>query len=387
MKRNIMLVMALACVGVLAFSEWLEARTKLTTLPRRERVEVQLENPQYTLLEEERIVTLLKGTNLIDFSWANSQIDKKSIQFRPITMLDKVRVINVSYPPNENALVWEVYADKAGPCKVRISYLISNLSRKFSYRAVAAHNEKHMLLRKYIRLDNFCGEEYAGAGIWAGFGKYFRKMLGLNESKQMLMHKFMQVPIKKTFTFDWYSCPPVPDEPESKYVRLHYVLKNDKANNMGLFPLQFGKVRIFQEDGHGSVAFLGEDWGQFTPIDDEMSLYLGLARDVSVKRKVTTNNRRRINGDLHDNEVVIEYEIENFKKEDVVLYVEEDLNLVRNQLWGQRGMDAEWEMGEQTTFKTGFDSLNVTKVRFSIPCPKEGKNVLHKFHFILRNVW
>jgi len=43
-----------------------------------------------------------------------------------------------------------------------------------------------------------------------------------------------------------------------------------------------GKVRIFQKDGHGGEAFTGEDWGKFTPIDDEMKLYLGLARDVKL---------------------------------------------------------------------------------------------------------
>jgi len=50
-----------------------------------------------------------------------------------------------------------------------------------------------------------------------------------------------------------------------------------------------GKVGIFQKDGRGGEAFIGEDWGAFTPIDDEMKLYLGLARDVVVRRKVLSN--------------------------------------------------------------------------------------------------
>ena len=45
----------------------------------------------------------------------------------------------------------------------------------------------------------------------------------------------------------------------------------------GQAPLQFGKVRIFQDDGRGSTAFIGEDWGKFTPLDDEMRLYVGTA--------------------------------------------------------------------------------------------------------------
>lgn len=37
------------------------ARIKLTTLPVRERVEIQLDHPQIALVEEERIVPLVKG--------------------------------------------------------------------------------------------------------------------------------------------------------------------------------------------------------------------------------------------------------------------------------------------------------------------------------------
>ena len=54
------------------------ARIKLITLPVRERVEIQLDHPNVTLVEEERIVPLVKGLNQVDFSWANTQIDPKN---------------------------------------------------------------------------------------------------------------------------------------------------------------------------------------------------------------------------------------------------------------------------------------------------------------------
>ena len=91
-----------------------EARVKLITLPVRERVEIQLDNAAATLVEEERIVPLVKGENQVDFSWANTQIDPNTIVFRVVApvgekMLD-VKVLSVSYPPNEAALVWTVGA-------------------------------------------------------------------------------------------------------------------------------------------------------------------------------------------------------------------------------------------------------------------------------------
>ena len=47
-----------------------------------------------------------RSPNEIDFSWTNTQIDKWTILFRPLVADDSVRVINQSYPPGENALVW-----------------------------------------------------------------------------------------------------------------------------------------------------------------------------------------------------------------------------------------------------------------------------------------
>ena len=84
------------------------ARVKLITLPVRERVEIQLDNAAATLVEEERIVPLVKGENQVDFSWANTQIDPNTIVFRVVAPVGEkpldVKVLSVSYPPNEAAL-------------------------------------------------------------------------------------------------------------------------------------------------------------------------------------------------------------------------------------------------------------------------------------------
>ena len=98
------------------------ARIKLTTLPVRERVEIQLDHPQIALVEEERIVPLVKGVNQVDFSWANTRIDPNTLVLRilpppagePLT----ARVLSVSYPPNETALVWAVSANASGAARV-----------------------------------------------------------------------------------------------------------------------------------------------------------------------------------------------------------------------------------------------------------------------------
>src|SRR5438034_10169198 len=93
------------------------ARIKLITLPARERVEIQLDHPSATLVEEERIVPLVKGENQVDFSWANTQIDPNTIVFRVVAPAGEnkleAKVLSVSYPPNEAALVWTVSSSES----------------------------------------------------------------------------------------------------------------------------------------------------------------------------------------------------------------------------------------------------------------------------------
>jgi hypothetical protein len=407
-----LVAMMLAATALAVTAPSASARIKLATLPARERVEIQLENENATLVEEERIVALLKGTNHIDFSWSNTQIDKWTILFRPLAVGDTVRVINQSYPPGENALVWEVFADKAGPVKVRISYIIGNLRRSFSYRATAEPDESALTLRNYMKVQNFSGEEFGASAVYAGFAGVFQKEMGLAESKEMLVAKFDAVPIKKKFVFNWRTGQVVPDEPNQRYVTMQYVLKNEKPKaaaapakgegarvDLGSYPLPFGKVRIFlkkvEQDKSVSEAFMGEDWGQFTPIDDEMKLYLGLARDVKVERTVKKNDRTAIHGNLFNQEVIVQYKMQNFKKDACVLDIEEDMNQLRNEFCGgAKDRDASWELLGQTTDKTKVERKSAQKIEIHTPLtarPKEADKkpdeVIFLLHVLFKNEW
>ncbi len=60
MKRLFVCLAVLS--GLISSPSTTWARIKLAALPVRERVELQLDNGQYTLVEEERIVPLLKSS-------------------------------------------------------------------------------------------------------------------------------------------------------------------------------------------------------------------------------------------------------------------------------------------------------------------------------------
>jgi hypothetical protein len=408
MRLNRLIGCTILLTGILATPESARARVKLIMLPVRQRVEIQLDNPQATLVEEERIVPLVKGINQVDFSWANTQIDPSTIVFRVIgsgggegdpaaaesaTGLD-AKVLSVSYPPGESSLVWQVASSASGSARVRISYLLGQLKKTFNYRAVVARDEKTMLLRQYMRLSNLANEDFDSSELWAGFGPTFLKPIGLNETKEMLMARYADVPVTKVYTCDVTEYGYL-DQPKNKLrVPMHFVLKNDQQNHLGTAPLQFGKVRLFQDDGRGSTAFLGEDWGKFTPLDDEMRLYVGVAQDIVVQRTIEKNELRRVAGNLYDMEVIVKYEIENFKDQAVTLDVVESLRAIRAAVYRDTGRDVQWERGEETTFEGGEDPAKSTwdKKVFHAQLPARGADsqatkIVHKLHFVIKNEW
>ena len=380
-----------------------EARIKLITLPVRERVEIQLDHPNATLVEEERIVPLVKGVNQVDFSWANTQIDPNTIVFRVLPgeapgvagKPNEINVLSVSYPPGENALVWQVGAAKSGSAHVRISYLLGGLDKSFSYRAVAASDEKKITLRQYVLLRNVSNESFGDSEVYTGIGDRFVKPIELNETKQVLLEKFVDVPVSKTYTcnpneFGWQ------DRSQNKLrVPMRYVVRNDEENGLGASPLPFGKVRIFIADNGGNETFLGEDWGQFTPIDDKMELNLGVAQDIVVKRTIERNDATRIAGNLYDYHVVVKFEIENFKDSPVTLNVEEFVQNIRQEAGrGNNGRDVQWDLGETTNFDGGLDreESDNNKLVFHVDLSKrdaDGKaeKITKYLHLVIRNEW
>jgi len=373
------------------------AGVKLITLPPRERVEIQLEHPQVTLVEEERIVPLAEGVNDVVFAWANTSIDEQSIQFRCLTDPERIKVLSVSYPPGERALTWQVYAPEAASAKVRISYLIGHLDKSFAYRAVAGHDEQTLTLRQYLQLHNRANEAFGEAGMYAGFGERIERPIGIDETKRLLASKFTDVPIRKTYTADLHQHGYLDAGKKQLRIPMHYVIENDAANGLGAFALPAGKARIFQDDGRGTVAFLGEDWASFTPRDDEMTLYLGVAKDIVVKRVIKRMHRRRVLGNLYDYDVTVEYAIENFKDEAVTLDIAESMPALRAEAIGGSvrgsGRAVEWALDREGTL-TERDTERSTSDRpvFHVTLPPRGddqkaEKVVHTLKVTIKNEW
>jgi hypothetical protein len=276
---------------------------------------------------------------------------------------------------------------------VRISYIIGGLDKSYAYRAVASHDETTLDIRQYVQLHNNANEEFGSAGMWTGFGSRIERPIGINETKRLLASRFSEVPITKTYTADLVSYGYVDALTKQLRIPMHYIITNDRASGLGRFPLMPGKARIFQDDGRGTVAFLGEDWAPFTPRDDEMSLYLGVSKDIVVKRTIARRTKKRVFGRLYDYDVEVKYEIENFKDQSVVLDIAESMPALRGEIVGGSGRQAEWVLGNRSTL-TEIDAEKSTADRpvFHVELPPRGDDQkavkqVYTLHVILKNEW
>ena len=304
-------------------------RIKLVALPERAATVIRLDNPQATLIEEERVLTLQKGLNKVDFSWKAVSIDADSIRLQALDHPENVTLLSVSYPPNEAALVWEISSNGNYAEKVRISYLLSNIDRLITYKAIADKAETAVDLKSYLVLRNFSGEDFDKARVLLDYGESFEQGIDHEETKQMLFLKAPKVPITKIWTFDAARLPWDPEQLENRNVGIpvSYRIINNSQSGLGQFALWGGKTRIFQDDGHESTIFLGEDVTSMVPVGEKTELYIGDSRDIVVTQRKMEDSQinKRYNNDrspklvLYDTNEIITAKIENFKDSPAVL--------------------------------------------------------------------
>ncbi len=366
-KANKIMVLALS----LAFVTVAQARIKLVALPERAATIIRLDNPQATLIEEERVLTLQEGLNKVDFSWNGVSIDADSIRLQPLDHPDNVTLISVSYPPGEAALVWDIGCKGDYVEKVRISYLLSNIDRLITYKAVANKAETDVDLKSYIILRNFSGEDFDKARIMLDYGESFEQGIDHEETKQLLFLKAPKVPVTKVWKFDSNQQIWNPENLENQNVGIpvSYRIINDAKSNLGEYALWGGKARLYQDDGHESTIILGEDNAILAPVGEKMELYLGDSRDIVVTQKQMvlerTNEQRSTNRNtliLYDTNEEVEATLENFKDSPAVLTMVQHI-------------DGEWEMdrclldGKQLTIGTDYKKKDANTLEFEITLP------------------
>ncbi len=301
------------------------ARTKMTALPERGRCVIRMDNPAATLIQEDRVLTLQKGKNNVDFSWNGVAVDPDSIRLEILSPKASVRLISVSYPPNENALVWYVWSDAPAEARVRIAYLMAGIDGLAAYKGVLNEKETGMDFSSFLVVRNFSGEDFAKARVVLPGAPAFERPIGHEETVRRLVAEKASVPVVKVWTFDAALLPWDPEKESGNVgIPVSYRAENTGAA-LGGTPLQPGKVRLFQADGKGGTVFVGEDSTDFVPAGKPLSVTTGQSRDIVVtqrKMKEDRINIRRNSGGgvvLYDTDEVITAKVENFKDAPAVL--------------------------------------------------------------------
>ncbi len=355
---------------LLALTVSTQARIKMVALPERADTIIRLDNPNATLIEEERVLTLQYGVNKVDFSWKAVSIDPDSIRLAVLDHPGDVKLLNVSYPPGEAALVWEVTCDnKDGYAEtVRISYLLRNIDRLVTYKAIADKEETKLDLKSFLVMRNFSGEDFDNVQVKLGLGKSFEQGIDHEETKQMLSFGKPEVPITKIWTWDSSKLPWDPEKVPNQNIGIpvSYRITNNKKSGFGETALWGGKARIFLDDGSSSTIFLGEDYTGLIPVGEKTELYIGDSRDIVVtqrKMKETRKNEIENNNDrviMYDMDETVVAKIENFKDKPATLTMIQHI-------------PGEWDMRDKDV-NMKYEKLNANTLKFEIKLPPRDKD-------------
>jgi len=157
----------LALLLLAALAAEATAAVDLVTIPRREGTQLTIYNSEdITMVREHRLLTVKKGINRIQFSWANTLIDPTSIDFRILDHEDQVELIDTTFPAGRNdALQWNIRSQLAGKIPVEIRYFTSGITWTADYVGISDQDETELGLTGYVRVFNNSGELYDNAQV------------------------------------------------------------------------------------------------------------------------------------------------------------------------------------------------------------------------------
>jgi hypothetical protein len=163
--------MKLQIVVLVLASAWATAawgrNVDLSTVPKRDTVQLTIYNSEdLTLVRETRTVTFKKGSNPLQFSWANTLIDPTSVELRFLSNADKLEVLDTTFPQDKpQMLYWNVQSDFDGEANLEITYFTSGITWSADYLLSANLDEGQAGLEGFVKVSNSSGEEYENAQV------------------------------------------------------------------------------------------------------------------------------------------------------------------------------------------------------------------------------
>ncbi len=342
------------------------ARVNVDTLPGRDSAQLTIYNSvDLTMVRETRFLTLRKGLNRLEFSWANTLIDPTSVEFKALSHAGELEVMDVSFPPRvTNTLEWRVQSEVSGEVQVEIRYFTSGISWAADYVLEAGAAEKTGDLAGYVKVTNQSGEDYENAQVrlvvgvirlvedvtslarakdssWAARGKTDEsrstvlfaappaQRLALNYAyavadgkpkeviKEGLSEYFLYtVEGRDTIPNGWskrlpsFTAKEIPLTSYYKYereqrgevVQRYYRFKNNTESKLGREPLPNGPMTVFRTTGGDQLRTLvGQTSVKYIPLNEEVELDLGADPEVRVTPELANWRKDDLKFDLIGN--------------------------------------------------------------------------------------
>jgi hypothetical protein len=330
-----------ACFVAIGHSAVFAQNVDLAALPRRDTVQLTIYNSEdITLAKEVRAVTLRKGSNQLQFSWAGTLIDPTSVELRPLEHADKIVVADTVFPGQKpQHLIWNVESEFEGQALVEVSYFTSGLTWQMDYVATTDPGETQLKLRGHVRVFNSSGEEYENAEIrlivgkinlvekiaalakqrgvpvpeeesrahnemllnrtrrsFAVAGKYLEdKQGGQKDAKSVVkegVSEYFMFSVEGTETIrnGWSKRMPAVRADDVKFDIVYrmrayeygprpvrfFIWKNDNEHKLGDSPLPNGVIRVFRENGRDGLSYLGQQLLRYAPIQAAIEVKLGV---------------------------------------------------------------------------------------------------------------
>ena len=323
------------------------AKVDLVTLPARDKVQLTIYNSaDLTLARDTRSLTLRKGRNRLQFSWANTLIDPTSLEMLPLSESRGILVRSLEYPPRVTGLgIWNLDSQVQGKVPFEITYFTSGISWRAYYLATLASDESTMRLEGYVRVNSNSGEDYENAetrlivgkinlldriaelarrqepygrpgavspGVLpqpAYAAKYRMEEAAVGAKAAMEAPKEIRKEgLSEYFLYTIEGTEDVPDGwgkrlvsfaadtvpvrnlyryEEEKYGQssVRFLLfANDKEHRLGKEPIPDGLVKVFRRvDKEGRLSYVGAQDIKYVPKGEEVNLNLGSSDQVLVK--------------------------------------------------------------------------------------------------------
>jgi len=422
------LVAAAICV-VLSGSA--AAKVDLVTLPAGKKIQLTIYNSaDITLVRDQRELTMKKGENVLQFSWAGTLIDPTSLDMMPKKFADKIDIFDITYPPRvRNLGLWHIRSGVSGGVPVEITYFTSGLSWRAFYMGTLTNDEKTMDLDGYVRVTNHSGEDYPDAQTRLIVGKihildqiaelaqrafpYGQPIspVLLDEGAEVATYEYAQAvggarteldmaSKKKEITKEglseyflytiegtetipdgWskrlpsFKVKDVPVKNLYKYEEERYganvirflSFKNDKEHNLGDTPIPDGVIKVFRTaDEQAHLSYTGQAGFKYIPVDENVELNLGAAPDVRVKPKLMKYSTANYSFDRRGNIDGFD-EIKTFKVE------VENFRDIPVRVEVTRNFPNQFFTFDKSGDLAKFEQVDLDTVKFTIDLPANGK--------------